>query len=272
MDLGGAEAHLRCARSRSRTRRREPAGRIHTFRPAPVQRCEARASAATVSKALISIAPFPVSARTPAVRPSCVSMIRRKPLSAFALYGGNVRKSHCGIIAMHGVRQAEQGGDPVGTELREEVRNALVRQLQDLVQEPEVVHQIVGRVWIVSLRKSRMQSACFSGTTTLTRRASQQLAGRHPGWPTPTMQHCVEITFGIGRALRMKARVPRASSDPGLQAIPEPGNRSGTGANGRSRCRRGPVRSGGETARNDCGCDRLPAPCPCLAVAAGICG
>ena len=64
----------------------------------------------------------------------------------------------------------------------------LVRALQEFTEQPEFVHDLKGRGCIVSPRKSRRKSACFSRTRTETPARAKRKPSIMPAGPPPAMQ------------------------------------------------------------------------------------
>ena len=98
----------------------------------------------------------------------------------------------------------------------------LVRQLQELIEQAELVHELQVEGWIVSPRKSRRKSACLSSTTVLTPARANRNPSIIPAGPPPAMQHVACHAF---KSLSRCAGGPLES-----QPVAEPHRRQSAGS------------------------------------------
>jgi hypothetical protein len=70
----------------------------------------------------------------------------------------------------------------------------LVRAAQEIVEQAELVDDFESRGWIVSPRKSRRKSACFSSTSTETPARASSNPSIMPAGPPPAIQQRTAIS------------------------------------------------------------------------------
>src|SRR5215472_4947995 len=194
-----------------------------TSMPLRCRTTESRPSAPIVSRARTSSSPPSSRVRTPTTRPSSTSRSRTsEPIDRWKLgsrqpsAATRSRKSHWGTNAMYGylppslARSTSTDPRLAGSRTRltlrcGSARNASIRPMSSSTCSVEG--------WIVSPRKSRRKSECFSRTLTRTPARASSSPSIIPAGPPPAMQQAGAAVTG-GRSPAAAPPVDRRASAP----------------------------------------------------------